>query len=180
MKDQNYKSFHSTNVSLDAIPDDETTEVGVDVPPVVQAATPPGAGWWPTVELLFDESRLVEELGTWAKTLLETQLLICVWQGTQSPLWAWPMYHPSQVPPLHEDPDLAGWNVVMPLNGLGQGVWEEPEADSTGGAASSSFSSLPPFPRSSSPPLRPSPNPVPAGCLRRAARHGERDLPPPS
>ena len=35
-------------------------------------------------------------------TLLETQLLICVWQGTESPLWAWPMHQPSQLPPLHE------------------------------------------------------------------------------
>ena len=110
----------------------------MDVPPVVQAATPHGAGWWPIVERLLEESRLLEELGTWAKTLLEMQLLICVWQGTQSPLWAWPMYQPSrlpELPPLHEGPGLAGWNVVMPLNGLGQGVWEEPQAASPSAAA---------------------------------------------
>ena len=52
------------------------------------------------VELLLEDSRLVDELGTWAKTLLETQLLICVWQGMQSPLWTWPMYQPSQLPEL--------------------------------------------------------------------------------
>ena len=130
-----HKGLHDTRVPLDAIPDDETTEVGVDVPPVVREATPPGAGWRPTVELLLQEDQLVEELGTWVKTLVETRLLVCVWQGAESPLWAWPMRQPSQLPPLHEDPDLAGWNVVMPLNGLGQGVWEEPQAASSAAAA---------------------------------------------
>ena len=89
------KGLHNSSVPLDAIPDDEATEVGVDVPPVVREATPPGAGWRPTVELLLQEDRLVEELGTWAKTLVETQILICVWQGTESTLWAWPMHQPS-------------------------------------------------------------------------------------
>ena len=72
------------------------------------------------------------------EALLEMQLLICMWQGTQSPLWAWPMYQPSQLPefpPLHEDWALAGWNVVMPLHGLDQGVWEEPRAASSSAAA---------------------------------------------
>ena len=44
-------------------------------------------------------------------------------------------YQPSQLPPEHEDPGLAGWNVVTHLNGLDQGVWEEPQEASCSAAA---------------------------------------------
>ena len=136
--DQKYSGSHSTCVPLDCVPDDDSTQPGPESPLVVWQPTPPEAGWWPTVELLFDPDMLLAELGQWAAVLLETMLLICVWQGTESPLWAWPMYQPSRLPPLQNDPDpdLADWNVVMPANGLDQGVWEE--VPDTGGASSSS------------------------------------------
>ena len=39
---------------------------------------------------------------------------------------------------MEHDPDLSGWNVVLPVNGLDQGVWEEEDVPDTGGASSSS------------------------------------------
>ena len=56
------------------------------------------------LKLFLDSHRVVEELGAWAKTLLETQLLICVWQGTESPLWAWPLYQALAVGVLARGP----------------------------------------------------------------------------